>query len=555
MSNSLLCCRSATLKSFVIRALAVLACVGLAGAAFGQQPALVRLSRSFHPRFFLSYSPDGSHLVYSQHHANRRASQQVLMSLRIMKADGSDDRPLLAAYDRDVQIQQHAVWSPDGKRLALSGGGNDTGNAALDVFLCDMNNFHASNLRKLVKGGGVVGEHPGWSPDGKQLVMTNITGSGLWIIDADGKNRRSLIQPGGNYTRFPAWSPDGKRIAFASDRDGNSDIYWIRPDGSELTRVTNHPSIDSHPRWSPDGQWLAFVSYRDGNSDIWLCRPDGQGLRNLTAHAAHDAQPAWSPDGKHLAFVSDRDGGFDIYRLTVPADLAAQAARLPERRPAGPVTSKKRPDGLVCHFNFDQGVGNKLMDRAGPNHGDLMGARWVKRGAGHALSFNGASDYVTCGLDPALHLTGPLTITVWVNLNEKPHNHYVVCKHGWNIYVGPDFVPRFETRSAADKEWNTLAAAKPIKSKAWTRIAAVFDPAAKEMRIHVDGTLSARKPRSDNAIAAVAGYPLELGRYGPGKSQHLHGMIDEVRIFSRALSPEMLGNSYENERQQLFAKE
>src|SRR5262249_9145109 len=60
----------------------------------------------------------------------------------------------------------------------------------------------------------------------------------------------------------------------------------------------------------------------------------------------------------------------------------------------------------------------------------------------HALEFNGQTDYVTCGMDPSLHLAGPLAITVWVHVsNDQKNHHYVVCKHGWNIYIGHDRVP------------------------------------------------------------------------------------------------------------------
>ena len=139
-------------------------------AALGREPGqvAVRLTHSYHSKFSLNYSPDGSHVTFTRHHPNRRAAGQVLMGLWIVDADGSNERRLLEAHDRDVQIQEHAAWSPDGKRLAITGGGNDTGNAAKDVFICDVENFNAANPRKLVAGPSVnVGEQPTWSPDGK----------------------------------------------------------------------------------------------------------------------------------------------------------------------------------------------------------------------------------------------------------------------------------------------------------------------------------------------------------------------------------------------------
>ena len=66
----------------------------------------------------------------------------------------------------------------------------------------------------------------------------------------------------GNSGNFPSWSPDG-RIAFASNRDGNFEIYVMNSDGENLRRLTNHPDWDMHPSWSPDGR-IAFRSNRDG---------------------------------------------------------------------------------------------------------------------------------------------------------------------------------------------------------------------------------------------------------------------------------------------------
>jgi TolB protein len=288
-----------------------------------ERPAeAVRLTRSFYPKFFLTFSPDGSHLTYSRHHANKRASKAVLMELRIVDADGKNDRPLLKEFEREVQIQEHPAWSPDGKHVAISGGGSSLGNAAKDVFICDIADFSASKLRPLVSGSQrLLVEEPSWSPDGKQLVVKDHAKMTLALLDADGRNLREITKQSGSYLENPVWSPDGQLIAFASDRDGNCEIYTITPRGTDLTRVTNHASTDCHPRWSPDGRWIAFTSYRDRDSEIYVVRPDGSGLRNLTRHPGHDDFPAWSPDGRWLAFVSARDGAFDIYYLPVPADL------------------------------------------------------------------------------------------------------------------------------------------------------------------------------------------------------------------------------------------
>ncbi len=84
--------------------------------------------------------------------------------------------------------------------------------------------------------------------------------------------------------------PTGK-IAFASDRDGNFEIYVMNPDGSGLFRVTDNPAEDTQPSWSPDGTRLAFVSNRDGNKEIYVVGATGGAATRLTNNAAEDFDP------------------------------------------------------------------------------------------------------------------------------------------------------------------------------------------------------------------------------------------------------------------------
>ena len=71
-------------------------------------------------------------------------------------------------------------------------------------------------------------------------------------MDANSDNPVRLTNnPEGNSSA--AWSPDGQKIAFASQRDGNSEIYVMDANGSNQTNVTNNPASDfGDPTWSPD---------------------------------------------------------------------------------------------------------------------------------------------------------------------------------------------------------------------------------------------------------------------------------------------------------------
>src|SRR6266480_6113284 len=68
-------------------------------------------------------------------------------------------------------------------------------------------------------------------------------------MNVDGSGQTNLTHnPAEEY--YPAWSPTGVQIAFVSDRDGNFEIYGMKPDGSLQTRLTSNPAFDADPAWA-----------------------------------------------------------------------------------------------------------------------------------------------------------------------------------------------------------------------------------------------------------------------------------------------------------------
>ena len=74
----------------------------------------------------------------------------------------------------------------------------------------------------------------------------------------------------------------------------------MRPNGTELTRLTNSAGSSFEPSWSPDSASIVFVSDRDRDADLYVMNADGSNERLLTLDdgAAEDRYPAWSPDGR-----------------------------------------------------------------------------------------------------------------------------------------------------------------------------------------------------------------------------------------------------------------
>ena len=77
--------------------------------------------------------------------------------------------------------------------------------------------------------------YPAISPDGKTIAF-EYRGN-LWKVSAAGGVAIPLTV-GESYNSMPVWSPDGSRIAFASDRNGNLDVYVMPAEGGRATRLT-----------------------------------------------------------------------------------------------------------------------------------------------------------------------------------------------------------------------------------------------------------------------------------------------------------------------------
>ena len=110
----------------------------------------------------------------------------------------------------------------------------------------------------------------------------------------------------------PAWSPDGKQLAIVLTRDGSSQIYLMRPDGSGIRRITFSGAIDTEPNFSPDGQYLLFTSDRGGSAQVYRMSIDGGPEQRLTFGEGNNFSPRHSPDGKNFVFAHLNDGKFYV---------------------------------------------------------------------------------------------------------------------------------------------------------------------------------------------------------------------------------------------------
>ena len=189
--------------------------------------------------------------------------------------------------------------------------------------------FNGTGKTRLTRTPAINEADPVWSPTGdipirsmRILFSSPRTGNGdLYTVRAsDGANLTRIT-----FNRKADFEPDWghQGIVFVSLRTCGGDLYFMKPNGTGLKRVTRDAALDTEPSLIPDGGRIVFVSDRDGDTEIFTIRLDGTGLKKLTTNGATDLGPVWAPEcdtpssfGCRIAFMSDRDKpSFEIYTM------------------------------------------------------------------------------------------------------------------------------------------------------------------------------------------------------------------------------------------------
>lgn len=318
-----------------------------------------------------SFTPDGRILFSS----SRSGDEEVW----IMASDGSGQRPLTNHPGPD----RSAKMSPDGRTIVFNT--ERDGNAELYAMNAD-----GTSIRNLTQHADTVFECA-WSPDSKSIAFYSdrLGRFEIFVMSAAGGPSRQLTNAS-YHNAFPAWLPDG-HIIYSSTQDGGDwEIYRIGADGSGMVRLTSSLGRDAHPQAWTEGRVL-FQSPRawsDTSSvDIFAMNVDGTQVRRITAHPTFNGVPVPSRDGTRIAFMRGVPTGVDDYHW----NLMVMDATGDNERPltAGVWSSQVptwTPDSAAVLFYANPDGRNQLYRL------DLTSARVIRlhesRGNDHAPSLS-----------------------------------------------------------------------------------------------------------------------------------------------------------------------
>lgn len=258
-----------------------------------------------------------------------------------------------------------AYFSPDEKKIIFQAVPHGEKNYQMYVMDLDEGIPH---LVSTGKGACTCGF---FHPDGKKIIFASShedlfpeapekDGSGkykwhltpymnIYEANLDGSSLKPLTF-GPSYHAECAYSADGKRIVFASNEEGNMNIYTMNSDGSNIQRITSDGSAyNGGPFFSPDSKHIIFRADRKKKDylQIYMIDCDGSNEWQLTDNGAVNWAPYWHPNGKVIAYSTSVHGHhqYEIYLMNIETLVQAR------------LTNSPRFDGIPV-FNKD---GSKII--------------------------------------------------------------------------------------------------------------------------------------------------------------------------------------------------
>jgi len=368
--------------------------------------------------------------------------------------------------------------------------------------------------------------------------------------------------------------------------------YWSGITGVAVSNLTSHPNYPNsssgtssptlfeaplnwadnygtrirgyvHPPTS--GSYVFWIS-SDDNSELWLSSSDNPASKVLIARV-----PSWTNSRQWTTYPEQQSapialtGGQKYYIEALQKEgtggdnlaVGWQLVSGPLERPIpgsrlSPFTTTP-PSGPIAHWQFDESSGTTATDSSGNNNtGTLVnGPTWIPGRIGNGLSFDGVNDSMSVADSTSLRLGTTMTVSTWVSVRANVADWVRLVGKGsssdrnyglWREWDG-DLLFQIYSQGAASacNFWNNLGAGSSTNIAAgsgWHHVLATYDGTTGNM--YVDGTQA--YSGACTITPAASADPLTVGY--AGFHTYLNGLLDDVRLYNRALSASEISSLY-----------
>lgn len=208
-------------------------------------------------------------------------------------------------------------------------------------------------------------------------------------------------------------------------------------------------------------------------------------------------------------------------------------------------------ESLIGEWNFDEGSGSTASNAS--DYGSLLNGT-IANGSyaglancisGNCLTFNGTSTIVTCTNNTALDVTSAFTLSMWINRTATSSGILSLIRRDssdtyafYSAAGATSICVRFKDSSSS----HHLGTAVTVPTGSWNHIVGTFD--GRYINFYLNGVLSATTDTGATYTVGAGASDLIIGRNDAVTGRYFNGKMDEVRIYSSALTIVQIQEQY-----------